>query len=165
MPTLFTESTTVMVPERATGRNPSGCGPSPCSHSMRSLRRPGFVRLAWAIPYVGLPLRWRMSRGPYGPADLAVPTALLTLLSKSSCLSTGSANSRLIDPAIQVGKDILYGDGADEPAYGTNRRPSHASVTIPSTIGGSTPGCEAPPTLICVPFAGAKPLGGVSLSG
>jgi hypothetical protein len=82
---------------------------------------------------------WRMSRGPYGPADLAVPTALLTLLFEASCPSTGFANSRLIERAIQVGKDVLYGDGADEPAYGTKSRPSHASVTIPSTIGGMTP--------------------------
>ncbi len=159
MPTLFTESTTVMVPERATGRNPSGCGPSPCSHSMRSLRLPVFVRLAWAIPSLGLPLRWRMSRGPCGPADLAVPTALLTLLSKSSCLSTGSSNFRLTEPGIQVGKGTLYGDGAGEPAYGTSSRPSHASVTIPSTIGGNTPGCDAPPILIWVPLAGSEAAG------
>jgi hypothetical protein len=132
-----------------------------CDHRARRVSS----GLRGLFPIVGLPLRWRMSRGPYGPADLAVPTALLTLLSKSSCLSTGYRNSRLIDPAIQVGKDILYGDGADEPAYGTSRRPSHASVTIPSTIGGITPGCDAPPMLICVPFAGARPLGGVSLSG
>ncbi len=151
LPTL--RMTAIMIAERATGRNPTWARPlTRCSFFLIVAIRapPVVVRLAWARCFASL-IR-RVLRGLRGPVDLAVPTALLV----TCAVPNRYRNCIPTKVGTQAGKRTSYGDDAGDGAYGTSSRPSHGSVTIPSTTGGRIPGVPAPPpTLTWVPLAGA----------